>query len=239
MKGLIFIGSYAVGFVSLFVGAESYLFYLFGLFMYLALTNVVKENSHRYVVIDPLILSSFSVLLISLMEGRPGMPFLTFMSISIFLTIFHQLKGKMTKLQKEKEAVNVHYYFKRLLLPCVFPVGFYFVGLMFIEVVASSYIYWMFYFLVIIYFAEYIATKFFLFYFLFNQIVINLYLFQYMDELMPLEKVMAIGMVAVACWISYLHQRIKGGNVNLPLIQTVPRKQIQKPENRPMLLERR
>ena len=239
LKFPIFIVSYLMGAAVMLFNADHLLPYLLLLFLYLALTDYFAPQFHRVLVIDPLILSYSSVLLFSLLENRGDMVFVQYVLVVFFLLGYHQLRGKWVKNQYETEEVTVHFYVKRLLLPIVYPVAFYFAIHFFVQQQISLSFYWMFYFLVVIYFTKYIQTSFYFGYYAITQVLVLAYLFQFMEGMLLAEKIMIYLFVLATATGRYVYTRSLGGEKHVSFIQAFLRKNLQKPEDRSRLRERR
>ena len=172
MKGFFFALSYVMGISVLFFKDQHLLTYLFILFLYLAFTDYFAPMFHRILVIDPLVLAYCSVLLLSLLEGIGDMVFVKFLLMGFFLFIYHRLRGKIGKEHNEKEEVTIHFYVKRLVLPLVYPVAFYFVIHFFLEEQYTLLLFCLFYFFVVMYFTKYIQTVFYFGYFVISQLLV-------------------------------------------------------------------
>lgn len=214
------------------------LVYLFLLFFYLALTDYFAPMFHRALVIDPLLLAYSSAMLFSLLENKGELVFVQYLVMVLFLTGYHQLRGKVVKEFKEKEEVTIHFYVKRLLLPLVYPVAVYFALQFFVQGTLALYFYSMIYFFVIIYFTKYIQTAFYYGYFMLTQLIILAYLFQFIGGITTLEKVLMYAFLLATATGRYLYTRKRGGEKDVSFIQALFRKNLQKSKNRTGLRER-
>lgn len=212
--------------------------YLFILFLYLALTDYFAPMFHRALIIDPLALAYTSVLLLSLLGEAGELVFVKYVIMLVFLFVYHHLRGKLQKEHNEKEDVTIHFYVKRLVLPIVYPMAFYFAVQLFIPTPFAMPFYWFFYFFVMVYFTKYIQTAFYFGYFTISQLVILAYLFQFMDSLSVGEKVMLYLFLLVTATGRYLYTRTRGGEKNVSFVQALPRKNIQKSKDCSRLRER-
>lgn len=238
LKLLFFILSYLVGGAVLLFDSEHIFIYLFLLFLYLSLTDYFAPMFHRVLVIDPLVLSYSSVLIFSLLESRGELVFVQYVVMVFFLFLYHRLRGKIQKERNEKEDVTIHFYVKRLLLPLVYPVAGYFAFHFFLQEQLTLSLYWFFYFLVMMYFTKYIQTIFYFGYYTISQLAILAYLFQFMDNMFVGEKVLLYVFLLLTTTGRYLYTRTGGGETNVPFVQVLFRKNIQKSENRSRLRER-
>lgn len=232
MRFLIFLLSYIAGWISYFVKEDNFLIYLFILFFYLLITDYISYNFHRYIIIDPMILSFASVMILSMMANKGNFVVIEFMLMVGFLLAYHILKGKILNMEKEKEEVNIYFYVKRLVLPLLYPVAFYFIAELFTNESLSPVLFWMFYFLVIIYYNKYIITAFYFLYFLISEILVVFYLLQFMNELGSIEKAFVYLFVIIASLMQFINQKqLKGGDLNLSFISKFFGKRVQKQKN--------
>lgn len=238
MKWLFLILSYLMGF-SVLLFEDTHLFlYLFILFLYLALTDYFAPMFHRVLVLDPLALAYTSVLLLSVLEDIGELMFVKYVIMFFFLLGYYHLRGELQKKYNEKEPVTIHFYVKRLVLPIVCPIAFYFAVQLFIPTQFALTLYWLFYFFVVLYFTKYIQTAFYFGYFVITQLLIMAYLLQFMDNLFVSEKIMLYLFLLVTATGRYLYKRTRGGEKNVPFVQVLSRKNVQKSENRSRLRER-
>lgn len=233
MKLGIFVFSYLLALGSVFVSAEFFMVYLLSLFIYLAITEQIDIRYHRIVVIHPLVIGFSSVLLYSLLEQKETTPFVSYIVMVAFLNIYQYIRGIIAKERKQKEKVDTHFYVKRLVLPAVYPIASYLVFFFLLEGMVATTVYWMIYFFIALFFSKYILTTFYATYFMVIQSATILYIFQYMDAMIWLEKAIVFLFVFVLTMCQY--QYAKGGNLHLSFIQSLLGKKIPQPQNGPRI----
>lgn len=202
---IFFIFSYLIGLLSVFLTESHFVYYYFGLILYLLIVLNFKEINKR-LIYEPMVLSFVSAMIFMYLNQNNLLHFLMIASILFYLVALHTLKGNETKIRKIINEDFVHTFIVEKFFPILLPIAFLFLFLLlFGKVIFTTLLFILFYFLIVEFYTSNLKTQIGWLFYSLSQIFVFTYLSRFLELIDNKNLILIISIIVVYSLIKLIN----------------------------------